>query len=435
MADIVTSRIFVDGEKGITAAKLNDIVASSVIQPSFYTSKPTASTADPTDVMLILKSGAYTQVPISTVTSGMDASQIWSVRLRSFNAVGNPNFEVDQRTGGNGTSLNTGFAQDRWILQTTGTMDVLAQLLSVPPVAIPGTNFPISQCCLRVTLNTQQATLGAGDNLWITQNVEGINLRELISDVHSVSLLVRSSVAGLTFGFGLMDDSSTHSLLKLCTIPTANTWILITLPNLPVWLAAATWNLAPGFRGYQIFISLGSGSTYTAPANDTWQNGLFVGAAGQSNFSSNPVNSTFDIAFVQHEPGPVCSTLMDKPFTGANGNLEECLRYYQKSHPYGITPGTAIGTRQLGQVLTGGTAARLSFAFPKQMAKTPTLTLYDASGAINAVYVDNWGDHVSVTGVTADSSGPLNAATFPTAVGAAAYAYPINGNWVADTGW
>ena len=55
MADIVTSRVFVDGEKGITAAKLNDIVASSVIQPAFYTSKPTAGTADPADIALILK--------------------------------------------------------------------------------------------------------------------------------------------------------------------------------------------------------------------------------------------------------------------------------------------------------------------------------------------------------------------------------------------
>ena len=97
MADLVTSRMFVDGEKGITAAKLNDIVASSVIQPAFYTSKPTAGTADPTDIALILKSGAYAQVPVSTLGGSATQAQIWSTRLRSFNAIGNPSFEVDQK--------------------------------------------------------------------------------------------------------------------------------------------------------------------------------------------------------------------------------------------------------------------------------------------------------------------------------------------------
>ena len=51
-----------------------------------------------------------------------------------------------------------------------------------------------------------------------------------------------------------------------------------------------------------------------------------------------PVNSAFDIAFVQHEPGSVCSTFMDKPFTQ---NQDECLRYYHKTYDYRAAMGLA----------------------------------------------------------------------------------------------
>ena len=52
MSDIVTTRIFTDGEKGITATKMNDIIGSSVIQPAFYSAKSTASMADAADTLL-----------------------------------------------------------------------------------------------------------------------------------------------------------------------------------------------------------------------------------------------------------------------------------------------------------------------------------------------------------------------------------------------
>jgi hypothetical protein len=74
MADIVTSRIFADGEKNITATKLNDIVGSSVIQPAFVSSKPVASSVAPADNLLILNAGgSYVQAPASTFSAGIAA--------------------------------------------------------------------------------------------------------------------------------------------------------------------------------------------------------------------------------------------------------------------------------------------------------------------------------------------------------------------------
>src|SRR5215475_6206399 len=83
---------------------------------------------------------------------------IWSARLRGFNAVGNPTFEVDQRNVGTSVSAN-GFSVDRWKVGKTGTLAFTAQqqqagFKSCP--VVPGTNFAISRSWVRITLTTQQ---------------------------------------------------------------------------------------------------------------------------------------------------------------------------------------------------------------------------------------------------------------------------------------
>jgi hypothetical protein len=434
MADIVTSRVFVDGEKGITAAKLNDIVASSVIQPAFYTSKPTAGTADPTDIALILKSGAYAQVPISTLGGSATQAQIWSTRLRSFNSVGNCTFECDQRNAGNSISVN-GVAVDRWGISKTGTMTFTCQKISPTSgnqAIVPGTNFVISNSLLRITLTAAQASLGSGDNLQLYQVIEGSSFRELSGDVHSISLLVKSSVAGLKFSVALKDPATvTTSLVKLCTIPSAATWTLISLPNIPQMTGGNFSDLA-GVAGYQLAICLAAGTAQTSSAADTWQSGNFVGAPGMNNFAASPVNSTFDIAFVQHEPGAVCSTLMDKPFSQ---NLDECLRYFTKtwSYPTAVGTPTGAGLGMRGLIAPSATTAGYGpVSFMKPMAKPPTVTIYNhATGAANSVRDGNGTDHASATASGVGDAG-FYAVAFTTATAGATSVYM---HYTADTGW
>jgi hypothetical protein len=386
VSDIVTSRIFTDGERGITATKLNDIIGGSTIQPAFYTSKPTAGTADPADIALILKAGAYAQVPISALAGSATQAQIWSTRLRSFNAIGNPNFEVDQKLCGavSPTMTPTVAANiDRWSWKISGsaTLQSTAQQ-TTGNVVIPGYPFIISAKFFRVTLTTAQASLGANDALACWQFVEGPQLRELLNDVHSVSILARSSVANLNFGLVLRDSGGTRALAKLCSLGAANTWTLVTLPNLPVW-PSGIFNIAPGAPGYSLFISLAAGASQLITP-DVWQStAMFGGVVGQANFAASPVNSTFDIAFVQHEPGAVCSILMDKPFSQ---NLDECQRYYQKTWDYSTAVGTASnnGTVQMFDI-TSTVALNLGHRFKKSMAKAPTCVAYAPSnGAVNS---------------------------------------------------
>jgi hypothetical protein len=439
MSDLVTTRIFTDGEKGITAAKLNDIIAGASIQTDFVATKPVASTMDPADNLLVLKSsGQYAKAPFQTIVDSVNTqlpsndAEIWSVRLRSFNAIGNPTFEIDQRNVGNTVSgLTTALICDRWGVSKSGTMVIASGRSSgAPGIVIPGTNFAITQNFLRVSLTTAQASLASTDNLTIYQFYEGPQFRELSNDVHSMSLLVRSSVANLKFSVCLRDQSTvTKTLVKLCTIPAANVWTLIQLPNLPIW-PAGNFTSAPGATGLQLSINLACGANWIAPAADTWQSGNFQGAPGMSNFAGSTAGSTFDIAFVQHEPGAVCSTLMDKPF---QQNYDEALRYYCKSYPYNQGIATVSTAGQIAVVTPVSQHPFNYVPFKKTMAKTPTITAYTVTtGASNSVNDSQAGTTKSIAAVSAPSDNAYSGFQL-TAINANVTTYTWN--YIADTGW
>lgn len=439
MSDIVTSQIFATAEKNITATKMNNIIGGATIDPNFYASKPTASSVNPTDQMLILSGGAYAQAPFSTVTNSVGASmgpQITAVRLRSFNAIGNPTFEVDQRNVGNAVAnpANGTLICDGWgVTKATATLTYTAQRITpVSPVTLPGTSFAITNGYLRLTLNGQQASLAAGDAWSMRQAVEGPRFRELSSDVHSISLLVRSSVSPLNFGVALRDVGLTRSLVKLCNYSAAvNTWALIQLPNLPVWSGGATWSMAPGIQAYWLDICLGAGTSGTTPANDTWQTGNFIGALGQDNFASKTVGSTFDVAFAQHEPGATATTPMDLDFVTG---LDRCLRYYEKSAPYGVL---ANAIQSLGNLNIWSIAAASQLvgrvSFKKVMAKAPAVTLYSTtSGTVSTVRNVTGSADLTVSSVFGISDGGFDGYGLSSAP---AVNQNLQANYVADTGW
>jgi hypothetical protein len=441
MPDIVTSRTFADGEKNITAAKLNDIVGSSVIQPAFVSSKPATSTVAPTDNLLVLQAagGTYAKAPFQTIIDSVNANlntnaAIWSARLRSFNAIGNPTFEVDQRNVGNAVA-NVGpgvYTIDRWFKGGSGTYQVaMQQNSSGAGSVVPGTNYRISSKYFATTLTTAQPTLAAGDFLVVRQMPEGIQLRELINDVHSLQLLVNSSVA-FSFSIAIRDPALAHSFVHLCTIPTASVWTMIQIPNIPVFPAAGNWSIFPGAQGYDISITLACGSTYIAPAADSWQNGNFLGAPGMGNFVASPVNSTFSIGFIQHEPGALCSTAMDLDFSR---NLDSCLRYYQKTYDYDLAIGTANANADVAISQYSTTLAFGYNRFHKPMAKIPTVTIYNVTtGAANSVR-----QTAGVTDYAVSSVNNTGKAGFPSITFAATPAIvagsSIRCHYTADTGW
>jgi collagen triple helix repeat protein len=366
---------------------------------------------------------------------------IWSVRLRSFNAIGNPNFEVAQRNC-RSAIVNPGagvMLEDRWQfgtnLSATG-QTFLTSLSAGQGVPVPGTNFIITTAFLRVTVGTQKTSLAAGDVLYLQQNIEGSGFRELMSDVHSSQVLVRSSVANLKFSVYLKDPTGTRTLTKLCTLGAANTITLIQLPNLPVFPSAGTFTAAIGSAGYSWGIGLAGGSSVVSPANDTWQNGNFGTALGQDNFMANAAGSTFEVFFVQHEPGALCSTPIDCSFGQNLDGALGCLRYFYKTYRYAIKPGNASdqnGAPMLRNTRSADSLVLGWLPFAKIMAKTPTIVGYSTTGTINAIRdITNGVDRgITASGWGAGETGFEGFQISGAASALVDYAF----HYTADTGW
>jgi hypothetical protein len=109
-----------------------------------------------------------------------------------------------------------------------------------------------------------------------------------------------------------------------------------------------------------------------------------------------------------------------------------CLRYYCKSYDYGTLAGAASfppGASNWFKSVNGTSFINWA-AFPKYMAKIPTVSIYNwQSGAINSIYANTGTMAVTgLTGVGAKGFGQINVSS----VGSAVEAYP---HFTADTGW
>jgi hypothetical protein len=290
---------------------------------------------------------------------------------------------------------------------------------------------------MRMKLTTAQASLAAGDYGQVFSFVEGCRFRELQGDVHSMQLLVRSSVANLTFGVGFADTNGstiTQTLTKMVTLGAANTWTLVTLPNLPVWPAGGQFSNAAGLFGYQFTIGLAAGSTYVTGSPDVWAANTVskLGYPGQMNFAAQAVNSTFDVAFVQHEPGSECSTLIDMPF---EQNLRSCQRYYSKSWQYPTAVGSPDGTASLNWPVYTSIQPYGVCRWPVTMWKAPASTALwsPATGAFNTVRDLNAAAD-RVVGVVA-AVGDSGFLTCSLSGGNPAANWLMNFHYTADTGF
>lgn len=330
--------------------------------------------------------------------------------LIAFNAIQNPNFEINQRNPGQIFNDIAGqvFVADRWGISKAGSMKVGAQL-NPKIVNWPGTSFAVTQQELGVFLTAQSTTLSPNDAVFISQQLEGPSIRELVNDAHSVQILLRSSTP---FKFGLCLLGPNQSLTHVCDVPVANQWMLVQVPNILVWPAA--FPIVPGVPGYYLMIVLAAGSARMNTQNDVWtSNPLAWGAPGQYNWFSNPVNTLLELAFVQHQPGAVCGPPIDKDWYT---NLSECKRYYQKSWDYATYLPSASGNGAAFGVGNGSSTVRSYARFETEMWTPPVQVSGGAPGT--ALYTPG----AVQNSVTLDLSTPVDA---PVVSGAAVSAKAI----------
>ena len=262
---------------------------------------------------------------------------------------------IDQRNAGASVTPTDGeYTLDRWKITVTQASKFSVQQNA--GAVTPPTGFKSYLGC--VSLSAYSVT--ASDTFLVYQNIEGYNVSDLGwgaagAQTVTLSFWVRSSLTG-TFGGSLSNSALNRSYPFTYTISAANTWEQKTITV--AGDTSGTW-LSNNGAGLRVFLSLGTGSTYSGTAG-AWAGADYRSATGATSVVGTN-GATFYITGVQLEKGSTATSFDYRPY---GTELMLCQRYYE-----------LIG------VILSNAGANLVTAYPKVSKRaSPTLTVTATSG-------------------------------------------------------
>jgi len=288
----------------------------------------------------------------------------------------------------NGTTALTGagsYPVDQFLLDfaTSGTLSI-AQVASATPGGSPNR--------LRVTVTAADASVAAGDIVYLSTKIEGLRVADL--------LLGSASPKTFTVQFGVKAPAGTYCVVAsnggaggtrsyvaeyVISGGEANTDVVKS-----VTIAGDTTGTWPkdNTAGLVLRWGLMAGSTFQQAAG-SWGTVNAIGSSSQFNLmgTNGNVFELFDVSMTEGSAAPVFQV---PDFTT---ELLKCQRYWEKSYDYAtavaatVTPGSETSTLVMSSATVSQGGSTVSFKVPKRA--TPTVTAYSpttgASGKMRDV--------------------------------------------------
>ena len=232
------------------------------------------------------------------------------------NKIINGKMDIAQRGTSFAAVADAAYTLDRWRFgNTSAAVVTISQQADVPA----DNEF---QNSLRVAVTTADATIAAGDTCFISQRIEGYNVRDLIGRTFALRFRVRSSKTGVHC-VALRNSGLNRSYVAEYTVSAANTWETKSVTVTGGLITAGTWDWTNG-TGLEVCFVLAAGSTFQTTAG-AWQTGNFLDTANQVNCLDSNTN-IFAITGVQLEVGSVATPFEHRPY---QTELALCQRYYE----------------------------------------------------------------------------------------------------------
>ena len=324
--------------------------------------------------------------------------------LSNRNWIFNGSMQIAQRAT---STTSTGYASlDRWHINWGGTDEspTIAQVTLTSSDAGPWAKG--FRNALQITNGNQTGGAGAGDDVTIQQKIEAQNVANSGWDYTNTSsyitlqFWVKSSIAQNFYGRIASNDGTAKSYPFQTGSLSANTWTKVTKTIPGHADLQFDNNSGTGF----IFILLpflGTDKTDSGVSLDTWA--TYDSAERTPNSTSTwytTNDSTFALTGVQIEVGLVPTPFEHREF---GNELLRCQRYYEKSYPYTVAPGTSGDNgRRLRRVCASATSQVVFIEEIYKVTKrtTPTLTTYSSDGTSGEMFLCNYGStslHVTAT--------------------------------------
>jgi len=231
------------------------------------------------------------------------------------------------------------------------------------PTAAESTTYTTQ--CLHVDMTTADASLLAGEAMFVEQRMEGLNTARFgfgKAGTRNVTLSFwhKHTKTGV-YCISLLNSAQDRSYVSEYTQSTTNAWEKAEI-TIPVD-TSTTWLYDTGI-GLRVNFTVGAGTSLQATA-DNWTTGAYYATSNQVNGLDNTANN-FKIALVQLESGSIAT---DFETLDAGTVLSKCQRYYFQND--GSVGGKQWIMRPITTVTSGNTFEW--FSFPAVMRTVPTV--------------------------------------------------------------
>jgi len=265
-------------------------------------------------------------VPLASEVTNLTGYQTKALNQFPYrNLIINGAMQVAQRSSSVASITTDGyFTADRWYFgaSTMGTWT-----MSVENDAPTGSGFAKST---KVLCTTADASPAVGDNLILSQRLEGQNLQRIkkgtaAAEQLTVSFWVKSNRTG-TYIVDFYDNDNTRQISKSYTISASGTWEYKTI-TIPADTTGAFDN--DNALSLFVFFWLGAGTNFTSGTlnSSSWNSATNTNrAVGQVNLASATSNY-WQVTGVQLEVGDTATPFEFKSF---DVDSNECFRYYQE---------------------------------------------------------------------------------------------------------
>ena len=312
------------------------------------------------------------------MTNAVNIAQSGSNNVTMRNRIINGAMVIDQRN--NGASLavtSTGqYSVDRFradiFSSATGRFSI--QQSTAAPAGFINS--------LLVTVTTANASPTAAFGYSVQQMVEGFNLADLAwgtanAQPATLSFWVRSSVTG-TFPIVIQNGDADRAFGAQYTISAANTWEYKTVAISGI--TSGTWLTNNGI-GARVLFGLGGGTdrTISTGFQTVPSAGTQTNVTGSTNLLATN-GATWQVTGVQLEEGTAASPFENRLI---GTELQLCQRYYEKSYPQNLVPGTS-GYQYMEYTTcsynNNSGYIEATFKFQVMKRATPTMVSYDSAG-------------------------------------------------------